>query len=44
MNEVEKFLKVASEVVKKKPIMVVKGGTSSAGAKAAGSHTGASCW
>jgi acetyl coenzyme A synthetase (ADP forming)-like protein len=36
-----KFLKVASEVVKKKPIMVVKGGTSSAGAKAAGSHTGA---
>ncbi len=36
-----KFLEVASEVVKKKPIMVVKGGTSSAGAKAAGSHTGA---
>ncbi len=35
------FLEVASEVVKKKPIMVVKGGTSSAGAKAAGSHTGA---
>ena len=35
------FLKVASEVVKKKPIMIVKGGTSSAGAKAAGSHTGA---
>ncbi len=36
-----KFLEVASEVVKNKPIMVVKGGTSSAGAKAAGSHTGA---
>lgn len=36
-----KFLEVASEIVKKKPIMVVKGGTSSAGAKAAGSHTGA---
>jgi len=36
-----KFLEVASEVVKTKPIMVVKGGTSSAGAKAAGSHTGA---
>ncbi len=35
------FLKVASKVVKNKPIMVVKGGTSSAGAKAAGSHTGA---
>jgi acetyltransferase len=36
-----KFLEMASEVVKTKPIMVVKGGTSSAGAKAAGSHTGA---
>jgi len=36
-----KFLEVASEVVKSKPILVVKGGTSSAGAKAAGSHTGA---
>ncbi|MBC8462865.1 acetate--CoA ligase family protein [Candidatus Bathyarchaeota archaeon] len=36
-----KFLEIASEVVKKKPILVVKGGTSSAGAKAAGSHTGA---
>jgi acetyltransferase len=36
-----KFLEVASKVVKKKPIMVVKGGTSSSGAKAAGSHTGA---
>ena len=35
------FLEVASKVVKKKPVMVVKGGTSSAGAKAAGSHTGA---
>jgi acetyl coenzyme A synthetase (ADP forming)-like protein len=35
------FLNVATEVVKNKPIMVVKGGTSSAGAKAAGSHTGA---
>lgn len=35
------FLKVSTEVVKKKPILVVKGGTSSAGAKAAGSHTGA---
>jgi acetyltransferase len=36
-----KFLEVATKVVKKKPILVVKGGTSSAGAKAAGSHTGA---
>ncbi|MBD3205367.1 CoA-binding protein [Candidatus Bathyarchaeota archaeon] len=36
-----KFLKVTEDVVRKKPVMVVKGGTSSAGAKAAGSHTGA---
>jgi acetyltransferase len=36
-----KFLEVTSEVVKETPVMVVKGGTSSAGAKAAGSHTGA---
>jgi acetyltransferase len=36
-----RFLQVASEIVKKKPILVVKGGTSSAGARAAGSHTGA---
>jgi acetyltransferase len=36
-----KFIEVASRVTKKKPMLVVKGGTSSAGAKAAGSHTGA---
>ena len=36
-----KFLEVAQRTVKKKPIIVLKGGTSSAGAKAAGSHTGA---
>lgn len=36
-----KFLEVTEHVVKKKPLMAVKGGTSSAGAKAAGSHTGA---
>jgi acetate---CoA ligase (ADP-forming) len=36
-----KFIEVASKVTKKKPMLVVKGGTSSAGAKAAGSHTGA---
>jgi acetyl coenzyme A synthetase (ADP forming)-like protein len=36
-----KFLEVAEKVVQNKPVMVVKGGTSSAGAKAAGSHTGA---
>jgi len=36
-----KFLEVASQVVRKKPVLVVKGGTSAAGARAAGSHTGA---
>jgi len=36
-----RFLEVAERVVQRKPVMVVKGGTSSAGAKAAGSHTGA---
>ena len=36
-----KFLELTERVVKNKPIIVVKGGTSSAGAKAAGSHTGA---
>ncbi len=36
-----KFLDAASEVITKKPIIVLKGGTSTAGARAAGSHTGA---
>lgn len=36
-----KFLEVTKEITKEKPIIVVKGGTSAAGAKAAGSHTGA---
>ena len=36
-----KFLEVASAAVKKKPVIVLKGGTSFAGARAAGSHTGA---
>ncbi|MDX6345772.1 MAG: hypothetical protein QOF84_562 [Streptomyces sp.] len=35
------FVEVAREVVKKKPIIVLKAGRTSAGAKAAGSHTGA---
>ena len=37
----QEFVEIASVATKKKPIIVVKGGTSSAGAKAAGSHTGA---
>jgi acetyl coenzyme A synthetase (ADP forming)-like protein len=36
-----RFLEVASGVVERKPVIVLKGGTSSAGARAAGSHTGA---
>jgi len=34
------FLQVASEVSKKKPVIILKSGTSSSGAKAASSHTG----
>ena len=41
IEEGRRFLKVASRVVKRKPIIVLKGGTSTAGARAAGSHTGA---
>lgn len=37
----ERFLKVAREVSKKKPIVVLKSGVSQAGARAASSHTGA---
>jgi acetyltransferase len=36
-----RFLEAATKVVREKPIIVLKGGTSSAGARAAGSHTGA---
>ncbi|HUS78635.1 MAG TPA: acetate--CoA ligase [Patescibacteria group bacterium] len=36
-----RFLETSAEVVKRKPIIVLKGGTSTAGARAAGSHTGA---
>ncbi|MDY6989015.1 MAG: acetate--CoA ligase family protein [Thermodesulfobacteriota bacterium] len=35
------FMKAARQVSKKKPIIIIKSGTTSAGAKAASSHTGA---
>ena len=37
----ERFVRVCSEASKKKPIIILKSGTSSAGAQAASSHTGA---
>jgi acetyltransferase len=36
-----RFLEVVSRVVEEKPVVILKGGTSTAGARAAGSHTGA---
>jgi len=36
-----RFLEVVSRVVEEKPVIILKGGTSTAGARAAGSHTGA---
>ena len=41
IEEGRKFLEASIRAVKKKPVVVLKGGTSSAGARAAGSHTGA---
>ena len=41
IEEGRRFLEASAEVVKRKPIIVLKGGTSTAGARAAGSHTGA---
>lgn len=37
----ERFLDVVSEACKRKPVIILKSGTSSAGARAASSHTGA---
>jgi len=36
----QKFIKAASKVTKKKPILLIKAGSTSAGARAASSHTG----
>lgn len=41
IEEGQRFMRVASQAMRKKPIIVLKGGASSAGAKAASSHTGA---
>jgi len=37
----QRFIKVARDVIKKKPIVAIKAGVSDAGARAASSHTGA---
>ncbi|MGD2142741.1 MAG: CoA-binding protein, partial [Candidatus Bathyarchaeota archaeon] len=36
-----RFIEIASKAIERKPVIVLKGGTSNAGARAAGSHTGA---
>ncbi len=41
VSDGRKFMEVASQVSKKKPLIILKSGTTSAGAKAASSHTGA---
>ncbi len=41
INDGERFIEVCSKASKKKPIIILKSGTSSAGAQAASSHTGA---
>jgi len=40
LKEGKRFLKIARDVCKKKPFIVIKGGTTEEGAKAASSHTG----
>ncbi len=41
IDEGQRFIEVAQQVVKKKPIVAIKAGVSDAGARAASSHTGA---
>jgi acetyltransferase len=41
IEEGRRFIEVASKAVRKKPVIILKGGTSTAGVRAAGSHTGA---
>jgi acetyltransferase len=41
VNDGRRFMEVASEVSKKKPVIILKSGVTSSGAKAASSHTGA---
>jgi len=41
VNDGRKFMEVAGEVSKKKPLIILKSGITSSGAKAASSHTGA---
>ena len=41
VNDGRRFMEVASEVSKKKPLIILKSGITSSGAKAASSHTGA---
>lgn len=41
VNDGKRFMEVATEVSKKKPLIILKAGTTTSGAKAASSHTGA---
>ncbi len=41
LNDGKRFMEVATEVSKKKPLIILKAGITSSGAKAASSHTGA---
>ncbi|NAZ29584.1 MAG: CoA-binding protein [Caldimicrobium sp.] len=41
VKEGRRFIEVATEVAKKKPVIIIKSGTTEAGARAASSHTGA---